>query len=142
MHIIGEIMLQEKNKEIRSDVLGQLKEFKRQQQLKKAAEAKALETPSQPPAKKSNAIAELQKEINVPKPTKVTTQSSINNVPSTCTTLAEEPKEEIVQIFFYSYLLPLLVLINCLIKIIKLHHIDYKIRIKKLLFQRIGNTGR
>lgn len=42
MHIIGEIMLQEKNKEIRSDVLGQLMEFKKLQKLKKEQEAKGI----------------------------------------------------------------------------------------------------
>ena len=43
MHLVAQAMLDEKNKETRSDVQGQLMEFKRLAKLKKLKEAKEAE---------------------------------------------------------------------------------------------------
>lgn len=63
MHLLGQVILEENARETRKDVIGQLREFKRVQQLKKEAEAKGSAIYKEEPSKN---VASPKKEATKP----------------------------------------------------------------------------
>jgi len=72
MHLLGQVILEEKNKETRGDILGQLKEFKRLQALKKGAVEK-----QDAQTKQQKTVEPTKKEVIVTKETPKPAQTGV-----------------------------------------------------------------